>query len=254
MDRLVLAKGKPVLIGCGRDEQEYVISTVYERLKPRLNPTGRNRKDYVCHRLMPCWEKDDNDFPDLHQICDKLFKAAGFRDAFEGLLVVDTGAMVRKSECDSDRLSALAEALEIWCRRAFVVLLGPNSDESLCRAADALDLHGDMQVEKLNRAGQRGDVRSTMEKLGVAADDDVIEAVDSLLADCVERAGFDPEKAIRSILNGETHRITLPMVETERRSKFSYTSRFRMLRRSGPQNQRIGFDAQSAQAGKKERM
>lgn len=99
-------RGRIHLIGCPHDIQDEMQTLAYETLTPQLNPSRRNAEDLVRLTIADQSGAGIDEFPDVARLGAALYRAAGFRDQFEGLVLVDARRLAQKKHIE-DRKSVV---------------------------------------------------------------------------------------------------------------------------------------------------
>lgn len=237
----VSLSGQIHLIGCPKAAQEEMQSLAYEMLGPELNPSGRNANDLVRLTISDPSNAGPDEFPDIARLGTAIYRAAGLRDQFEGLVLIDARRLAEKKRVDVPRLQALGEALQIWAARAHVYVFGEPDREVLIPMANALDVGGRLFVHAPAAAREKMPLAEALVQLEIQTNDSSRTKLAAHIASVEDLPGFSLTKCLQSIARGTKH-ITIRMVQDEIDDPFSYTNRLAYTPEK-KQGRRIGFDA-----------
>ena len=232
--------GEIHLIGCPKGAQEEMQSLAYEMLGPGLNPSGRNAGDLVRLTISDLSNAGPDEFPDIARLGTAIYRAAGFRDQFEGLVLVDARRLAKKNNIDVPRLQALGEAFEVWAGRAHVYVFGDPEQEVLIPMANALDVSGRLSVHIPAAAREKAPLEDVLDQLGIQTSESSRQKLSSHISSVQDLPGFSLMRCLSSIARGTKH-ITMQMVQNEKNDPFSYSNRL-AYKPEKKQGRRIGFD------------
>ena len=232
--------GQIHLIGCPKAAQEEMQSLAYEMLGAGLNPSGRNASDLVRLTISDQSNAGTDEFPDIARLAAAIYRAAGLRDQFEGLVLIDARRLAEKKHIDVPRLQALGEALQLWAARAHVYIFGEPDRDVLIPMANALDVGGKLFVHAPEAAREKQPLEEALEQLEIHTNDTARCKLSAHIASVENLPGFSLTKCLRSIARGTKH-ITLQMVQDEKDDPFSYSGRLAYTPEK-ERRRRIGFD------------
>ena len=242
INTLVAQRGQPMLLCAPASQQSDLVNSLYAEVGKRqvLNPTGRNHTDVVHMSLYSGNEPPDH-FTSLAHWARALFAAAGYRDQFEGLVMLNIAGVK-----DKPRLRAVAEGIETWCRRSYVVLYGyEEKDPELMSVINTLDLYGTLRVACIEQERNvETDAMAEIDRRGYNISLAARKRLSDMLAEVSNKPGFTMEKYFNALGVGNElcGSISAEMLTRITNDPFSYHNR---LRNDGPKSsrRRIGFGA-----------
>ena len=244
INALAQAQGHPVLLCAPAGQQTEITTAVYEALRDKalLNPTGRNHTDIVHMSLYSGDEAPDR-FSSLVNWARALFLAAGYRDQFEGLVMLNIAGVT-----DKPRLRAVAEGINRWCKRCYVLLYGyEEKNENLMTVIDTLDLYGTLRVAcAAPERSLQADVLAEIDSRGYNISLTARKRLAAMLEQVHDKPGFTAEKYFTALgaAKGIGSTITEEMLQRITDDPYSYHNRLgSMPQKKDASRRRIGFGA-----------
>jgi len=188
-----------------------------------------------------CGSPDPNAFSDLVALINKLIISAGYRDRYDGLLLLDIADLMTTG--NEVRLAALGEFLSMpegLASCCVTVLLGPKTEAELIACAELLDFSGKLQADslELNESGRR--LEELLGATGMKCTNVRLRReLDKSIAQFRQKKNFDAEKYLRAAADGSE--ITQESFQRMVDNKYSYHNRLNAADRPVELQRKIGF-------------
>lgn len=221
------APGSRLLLFCGQAMQERMAESICLAMPPAFGQRAAlNASSITAMDIAP--DSSPNSFGDLASLCARLIAAAGRRSHYEGLLLLNIGALLRPAQ-DTIRLKALGELLamkEGLASECVTVLYGPCREGEALACADALDFDGRLRISRYEQTRALS-LPDLLERAALRCDTSETERL--LESTLQEMADFENFNANRFVMacRDDPGLITLRSVRRTLGDPYSYINRVR---------------------------